>query len=145
MSRKNVAHEAGFSLMEVLITLAIIGLLLAVVSPRIMNQFDRSKVVAAQAQARELAAALDMYRLDIGRYPTPAEGLSVLITSPSGEREGMLWGGPYLEDLPVDPWGNAFGYEPSESLPDQMVIISYGADGAPGGSGLDADISASTS
>lgn len=143
--RSRTCHEAGFSLMEVLITLAIMGLILALVSPRIMNQFDRSKVVAAQAQARELAAAVDMYRLDVGRFPSEGEGLSVLIAPPSEDRDRLLWGGPYLDELPNDPWGNPFVYEAAANQSGGVLIISRGADGEPGGDGLDGDVSASTS
>ena len=131
--------EAGYSLMEILIVVAIIGLLLALVSPRLMSQFDRSKVVAAQAQVRELKATLDIFRLDVGRYPTEAEGLSVLVAPPGGELERDLWQGPYVNDLPSDPWGNAYVYLPP-SDDGRARVMSYGADGEEGGEGQDADI-----
>lgn len=132
-------REAGYSLMEILIVVAIIGLLLALVSPRLMSQFDRSKVVAAQAQVREIKATLDIFRLDVGRYPTRAEGLSVLIAPPGDETASTRWQGPYLEELPDDPWGNAYVYMPGEDSRGAQVL-SYGADGAEGGEGQDADI-----
>lgn len=132
-------REAGYSLMEILIVVAIIGLLLALVSPRLMNQFDRSKVVAAQAQVREIKATLDIFRLDVGRYPTAAEGLSVLIVPPGDESALSLWQGPYLEELPEDPWGNTYVYIAADNARSAQVL-SYGADGAEGGEGQDADV-----
>lgn len=136
---KSRESEAGYSLMEILIVIAITGLLLALVTPRLMNQFDRSKVVAAQAQVREIKATIDIFRLDVGRYPTEAENLSVLIVAPADEDDGRRWQGPYLEELPQDPWGNPYIYVAGGSG-EPARVMSYGADGVEGGSGQDADI-----
>lgn len=138
--------EAGYSLLELLVVLAIIGTLMAVVAPRLMGQVDKSKQVAAKAQVKTLRLALDSYALDTGRYPTAQEGLAVLINPPAGDNGS--WAGPYLEQaLPMDPWKNAYVYQPPivldngrQSVP---VVLSYGADNAPGGEGNNTDVSSS--
>jgi len=142
--KKNVAKEAGYSLIEILVVLAIIGTLMTLVAPRLMGNVDTAKKTAAQAQSRTLRLALDSYMLDVGRYPTAQEGLAVLSTPPAGDNGS--WAGPYLERaLPLDPWQNAYVYQPPTTLENGRqtipVVLSYGADGAPGGSGNNADIS----
>ena len=136
--------DAGYSLLELLVVLAIIGTLMAVVAPRLMGQVDKSKQVAAKAQVKTLRLALDSYALDTGRYPTAQEGLSVLINPPAGDNGA--WAGPYLEqNLPVDPWKNAYIYQPPITLENgrQSVpaVLSYGADNTPGGEGNNKDVS----
>lgn len=136
-------HDAGYSLLEILVVLAIIGTLMTLVAPKLMGQVDKSKQVAAKSQAKTLRLAMDSFKLDVGRYPNTQEGLSVLITQPAGDNGS--WYGPYLEgNLPMDPWGNAYIYQPpiinESGRPTSPVIITYGADGTPGGSGLNADI-----
>ncbi len=137
--------EAGYSLLEILIVLAIMGLLATMVAPRLFSNLERSKVTAAKAQAKSLRLALDSYRLDTGSYPTASQGLSVLIIAPSNN--AGTWYGPYLdgEVLPLDPWKNAYLYEAPklDSNGRQLSphVISLGADKAPGGSGLNADVS----
>jgi len=137
------AARRGFTLLEVLIVLAIIALVAAVVGPRLMAQFDRSKVTAAGVQARSLASALETMRLDLGRYPSADEGLDLLVQAPqSGSDASGLWQGPYLNGkLPLDPWSRAYVYEPSADENQSPRIVSLGADGKPGGTGLAADIS----
>ncbi len=137
--------QSGYSLLEILVVLAIIGVLATLVGPRLFNQVDRSKVTAAKAQARSLKTSLSALRLDLGRYPTREEGLSILVTPPSDPGSGSLWGGPYIDgELPNDPWGNPYLYvEPSQDAAGfdlQPKIISYGADNEPGGAGLNQDI-----
>lgn len=137
-------NEAGYSLLEILIVLAIMGLLATLVAPRLFTQLDKSKVTAAKAQAKSLRLALDALKLDTGRYPTESEGLSLLITAPSENVES--WYGPYLDgEMPKDPWGNNFVYFPPELDSNQRElspkVVSFGADNEPGGSGNDADIS----
>jgi len=125
--------------------LAIIGVLATLVGPRLFNQVDRSKVTTAKAQARSLKTSLDAMRLDLGRYPTQAEGLALLITPPSEQGARTLWAGPYIDgEMPLDPWGNAYRYEvpakDSAGFDLQPKVISYGADNEPGGEGLNQDI-----
>jgi len=132
--------RAGYSLLEVLIVLAIIALIATLVGPRLLNQLDRSKVTAAKAQIRSLETALETFRLDLGRYPNAAEGLNSLTVAPGG-LEG--WMGPYLNGkVPADPWERPYTYTAPAGPDQEPVIMSLGADGQPGGDGLDADITA---
>lgn len=138
-------RQAGYSLLEILVVLAIIGVLATLVGPRLFNQVDRSKVTAAKAQARSLKTSLDAMRLDLGRYPTREEGLSILSTPPSEPGASSLWAGPYIDgEIPNDPWGNPYRYvEPAKDSAGfdlQPKISSYGADNEPGGTGLNQDI-----
>jgi len=138
------SKETGYSLLEILIVLAIMGLLATLVAPRLFTQLDKSKVTAAKAQAKSLRLALDAFRLDTGRYPTTSEGLNVLISAPSGDSEN--WFGPYLDgEMPKDPWGNDFVYQiPERDSANRELspkVLSLGADNEPGGTGNDADIS----
>lgn len=133
-------HQAGFTLLEMLVVLVIIGLLLGLVGMRLLSNVDRGKVTAATAQARVLKTALDTLHLDIGRFPSKAEGLSLLVTAPKDGAAARRWMGPYLEGgVPNDPWDRPYLYEPDESGR-QVRVLSLGADGKPGGSGADADI-----
>lgn len=144
--RKDV--RAGFSLLEILIVLAIIALIVAVVGPRLFAQLDRSKTQAARLQIRSLEAALETMRLDIGRLPTEQEGLALLIKADPQAVAG--WYGPYLaKDLPADPWNRPYIYVPAPAgatgAPGQASgaakVISYGADGTEGGEGVNSDVS----
>lgn len=137
------SREAGYSILELLVVLAIIGTLMTLIAPRLIGQVDKSKQVAAKSQAKTLRLALDSFKLDTGRYPSEQEGLSVLSAPPVNDNGN--WYGPYLEgNLPLDPWNNAYIYQPplaqSNGRLSPPVVISYGADAVPGGSGLDADI-----
>lgn len=142
-SQKNDG-EAGYSLLEILVVLAIIGTLVAIVGPNLLGKTDQARQTAAKAQAKTLRLAIDSFAMDTGRYPTPQEGLTVLSNPPAGDNG--LWAGPYLDgDVPLDPWKNPFVYQPPvmmengrQSIP---KIISYGADNAAGGEGNNADIS----
>lgn len=138
---KNTARdlEKGFTLVELIIVLAIIGLIMALVAPRLMEQFDKSKAVTARAQLRSLESALMSMRLDIDRYPTAAEGLSLL------ERPGAdvvdSWQGPYLaSQMPRDPWGRPFIYREPRSPDARPSIGTFGSDGVAGGDGTARDI-----
>lgn len=138
------AKEQGYSLLEILVVLAIIGTLMTLVAPRLMGNVDKSKVIAAKSQAKTLRLALDSYKLDTGNYPNKSEGLSVLITAPQSN-DGS-WYGPYLDGgIPKDPWGFEFIYEEPKLTDNGRAsspkIISLGADNAPGGKGINADIS----
>jgi general secretion pathway protein G len=133
-------NEDGFSLMEVLIALAIIASLAAIVGPRLTGHVDRSKVVSTQAQAKQIKASLGMMQMDIGRYPTPDEGLALLTQRGS---TGDVWRGPYMDgSIPTDAWGRPFEYQPpaADDVYASPRVFSLGADGAPGGDGLNADI-----
>ncbi|HJU60423.1 MAG TPA: type II secretion system major pseudopilin GspG [Candidatus Binatia bacterium] len=127
----------GFTLVELLVVMIIIGLLAALVGPRFIRQEEKAKIKATKAQIELFGTALDTFRLDVGRYPRAEEGLEALRTKPGGLER---WDGPYLKkDLPLDPWGNAYVYKsPGEHGP--FDIVSYGADGAPGGEGDNRDI-----
>lgn len=127
----------GFTLLELLVVVAIIGLLVAYVGPRYVSQIGKSEVAAARAQLDGLAKALDAYRLDTGHYPTSAQGLAALRARPAGE---VRWNGPYLQkDVPLDPWGKLYVYR-SPGAKGDFDLLSYGRDGAPGGRDESADV-----
>ena len=128
----------GFTLLELLVVVAIIGLLSAYVGPRVLSHLGRSETAVAKAQVDAFAKALDTYRLDIGRYPTTEQGLNALVVAPAAETR---WRGPYLgKAVPNDPWGRAYVYRAPGTGKD-FDLVSYGKDGSPGGSAEDADIS----
>jgi general secretion pathway protein G len=127
----------GFTLLELLVVVAIIGLLAGYVAPRYFGQVGKSEVNAAKAQMDALEKALDAYRLDTGRYPNAEMGLIALVTKPQNEPK---WNGPYLRKaVPNDPWGKPYIYKiPGER--GEYDLVSYGKDGQPGGTGEDADL-----
>ncbi|WP_306391115.1 type II secretion system major pseudopilin GspG [Telluria beijingensis] len=130
---------AGFTLLELLVVIVIIGLLAAYVGPKYFSQLGKSEVTAARAQIDAFDKTLDTYRLDVGRYPTTEEGLAALMTAPPSA--GAKWNGPYLKKaIPPDPWGNAYQYRAPGTRGDYEVL-SLGKDGQPGGTGDNADIS----
>lgn len=127
----------GFTLLELLVVVAIIGLLVAYVGPRYAAQIGKSEATAARAQMEALAKALDTYRLDTGHYPSASQGLAALRERPAGEAR---WNGPYLQkDVPLDPWGHRYVYRIPGAKGD-YELMSYGRDGAPGGTGENADL-----
>lgn len=131
--------QAGYSLLEILIVLAIIALIATLVGPRLLGQLDRSKVTAARVQSRAIVSALETMRLDIGRYPTTEEGLVALMTAPTGAE--ATWAGPYLDQAaPADPWGNPYVYAPPSTPESRPRVGSLGADGKEGGDGAAKDI-----
>ena len=136
--------EEGYSLLEILVVLAIIGTLMGLVAPRLLGNVDKSKVIAAKAQARSISLQLQGFKLDMGRFPTEAEGLQVLVESPADDTGN--WLGPYFEEniVPKDPWGFDFVYVPAETGINgnqlKPKVTSLGADNAPGGSGPNKDI-----
>lgn len=125
------AAQAGFTLIEMLVVITIIGLIMALVAPRVLNYLSESKVKAAKIQIASLESALDLYYLDAGQYPTSSQGLEALVQRPS---DMAAWNGPYLKGdvVPADPWGHAYVYHsPSEHGP--YDIVSYGVEGQQGG------------
>jgi general secretion pathway protein G len=136
--RKARRGEAGFTLVELLVMLSILALLAALVGPRVLGYIGSSKVKTAKIQIESISAALQLYRIDMGRYPTSSEGLRALIERSAN---ATSWNGPYLakRGLPRDPWGNEYQYR-SPGQNGDFDIISLGADNQPGGTGENADI-----
>jgi general secretion pathway protein G len=127
----------GFTLLELLVVVAIIGLLAGYVGPKYFGQIGKAEIKTARDQLDALEKALDTYRLDVGRYPTSEQGLTALVTQPAGLTR---WAGPYLKKgVPPDPWGRPYLYK-SPGEHGEFDLSSNGRDGAPGGSGEDADI-----
>jgi general secretion pathway protein G len=132
-------RSRGFTLLELLVVIVIIGLLAAYVGPKYFSQLGKSEVTIAKAQIEAFEKSLDTYRLDVGRYPTTEEGMAALMTAPTAA--GVKWNGPYLKKgVPNDPWGNAYQYR-SPGSKGEYEIVSLGRDGQPGGTGDSADIS----
>ena len=127
----------GFTLLELLVVVVIIGLLAGFVAPRYFGQVGKSEVATARAQIDALEKALDQYRLDVGHYPDNETGLKGLLVKPTSEPK---WNGPYLrKDIPADPWGRPYVYKiPGEK--GEFDLLSYGKDGQPGGTGENADL-----
>jgi general secretion pathway protein G len=131
-------RRGGFSLIELLVVLVILGLLAGLVGPRVMKYLGGAKTDSAKLQIEDLGAALDLYRLEVGSYPTTDQGLEALVNEPDGVAG---WNGPYLKKsfVPPDPWGNDYEYRfPGEH--GEYDIVSYGADGQPGGEGESGDV-----
>jgi general secretion pathway protein G len=136
-SAEAVRGRRGFTLLELLVVMVIIGLLAAYVAPRYFSQVGRSEVRSAQAQVAALRNALDAYRLDMGNYPTTEQGLAALSTRP---QNAARWNGPYLQRaVPPDPWGRPYQYR-SPGEHGEFDLLSLGKDGQPGGSAEAADI-----
>lgn len=135
--RRTWRGSSGFTLLELLVVVTIIGLLAAYVGPKYFSQLGKSEQSIAKAQIEAFSRALDAYRLDVGRYPTTEEGLNALLGRPASAAK---WNGPYLQKaVPPDPWGNAYVYRAPGSSGD-FDIVSYGKDGQPGGTGDAADV-----
>jgi general secretion pathway protein G len=137
LGTRNSSASAGFTLVELIVVVIIIGLLAGLVVPQFIKQEEKATAKAAKAQIELLGTALDTYRLDVGRYPSTQEGLQVLSQRPGGVDR---WDGPYLKKaVPNDPWGKPYVYKsPGDHGP--YDIISYGADGVPGGEGNNRDV-----
>ncbi|GMV88396.1 MAG: type II secretion system protein GspG [Chthonomonas sp.] len=132
-------RKRGFTLIELLVVILILAILAAAVVPRIIGRTDDAKRAKALQDITQLGAAMQQFRLDVGRYPTTEEGTEALRTQPS-DADG--WRGPYVEKaIPLDPWGFPYIYEYPGADDDSFIIESYGQDGNPGGEGNAADIS----
>ena len=133
-----LSRRRGFSLIELLVVLVILGLLAGLVGPRVMKYLGGAKTDSAKLQIEDIGAALDLYRLEVGSYPTTDQGLEALVVEPEGVAG---WNGPYLKKsfIPKDPWGGDYVYQfPGEH--GEYDIVAYGADGQPGGEGESADV-----
>ena len=132
--------QRGFTLLEVMVVVVILGILAALVVPKIVGRPDEARVIAAKQDIASLQQALKLYRLDNQRYPTTEQGLQALVTKPATAPTPPNWkSGGYIERLPKDPWGNPYQLL-NPGVHGEIDVFSYGADGAPGGDGYDADI-----
>lgn len=142
MSRTVTRGRAGFTLIEMLVVIIVIGLLAGLVGPRILGRVSEARSATARTQIELLGLALDNYRLDSGGYPTTEEGLAALQERPAGDPAGLNWHGPYLKKaLPSDPWGRPYHYaSPGVHSPTTYDLWTLGRDGQEGGSEDDADV-----
>ena len=138
---KQMKKSGGFTLIEIMVVMVILGLLVAIVAPNILGRSDQARVTVAQTQMSNIANALDLYRLDNGHYPSTQQGLQALVSKPSGSPEPRNWNPDgYLKSVPQDPWDNAYQYI-SPGVNGPYDLYSYGADGREGGDEDAADIS----
>lgn len=128
--------QAGFTLIEIMVVVFILGLLVTLVAPRIIGRTDEARVTKARADVKAIEESLHLFKLDNGRYPTQGEGLDALVTAPPGARGWNPDG--YLDRVPTDPWGNQYFYNTDGR---DVLVKSFGADGLEGGEGYNADIS----
>lgn len=138
MHRSNLRRERGFTLIELMVVLAIIGVLAALIVPNVIGRADDARVTAARTDVGNLMQALKLYRLDNMRYPSAEQGLQALVARPTTEPVPANWK-PYLEKLPNDPWGRPYQYL-NPGLKGEVDVLSLGADGKSGGEGNNADI-----
>ncbi len=139
---KKKFRSAGFTLIEVMVVLVILGILATLVVPKIMGRPDEARIIAAKQDINSIGQALKLYRLDNHNYPSTDQGLQALVSKPTAPPAPPNWKtGGYLDRLPKDPWGNEYKYiSPGVKNTGDVDIISLGSDGAPGGEGNDADI-----
>ena len=135
-----VRGQRGFTLLEVMVVVVILGILAALVVPKIISRPDEARVIAAKQDIASLMQALKLYRLDNQRYPTTEQGLQALLAKPATAPIPLNWKpGGYIERLPKDPWGGLYQFL-NPGVQGEIDVFSYGADGAPGGESNDADI-----
>lgn len=133
-------RESGFTLIEIMVVIAIIGILATLIVPKIMGRPDEARAIAAKHDVGTIVQAMKLYRLDIGRYPTTEQGIKALVEKPTSEPVPQNWkAGGYLDSIPKDPWGNPYQYA-NPGTRSEIDVYSFGADGKPGGTGNDADI-----
>lgn len=132
------AAQAGFTLIEMMVVVVIIGVLAALIVPNVLGKLDEAKVTAARTDISTITQALKFYKLDNQRYPTQDQGLQALVAKPTTEPVPPNWK-PYLEKLPNDPWGRPYIYL-NPGVKGEVDVMSYGGDGQPGGEGINADI-----
>ena len=138
MNQRRRKGSAGVTLIEMLVVVTIIALFAALVAPRMLRRSDAARVTAARAQINSFMTALGAYKLDTGTFPTTEEGLQALRIKPA---EANQWQGPYLpQDIPVDPWGRPYLYKYPGEHGDEPDLICLGADGQPGGDGINGDV-----
>jgi len=144
MSSRKILRRSqdGFTLIELMVVILIIGLLATIVVQNLRSATDKAKRVKAQADISQIKSALDRYYLDAGSYPTSDQGLPALIAAPTNGTDPKDWAGPYIERIPLDPWGHTYVYQ---SDGNEYLLKSYGADGVEGGEGKNADIDGSSS
>jgi general secretion pathway protein G len=135
---RSARRSFGFTLIEVMVVIVILGVLAALIVPRVMNRPDEARVVATKQDLAAVMQALKLYRLDNQRYPSTEQGLQALVTRPTAEPLPPNWKS-YLDKVPLDPWGKPYQYL-NPGLKSEIDIFSFGADGQPGGNGVDADI-----
>ena len=133
-----IRRQTGFTLIELMVVLVIIGVLAALIVPNVLDRADDARVTAARTDVNNITQALKLYKLDNMRYPSAEQGLDALVRKPSSGPAALNWK-PYLEKLPADPWGQAYQYL-NPGLKGEIDVFSFGADGKPGGNGRDADI-----
>ena len=140
-SRRAPRRRSGFTLIEILVVIVVIAILATLVAPNVFQHVGAAKDATAKSQIEMIGAALDAYRLDAGRYPTTQQGLAALMETPTIDPP-TSWRGPYLRKaIPMDPWNRPYVYlSPGEANPTGYDLLSYGADGQPGGEGENADV-----
>lgn len=140
LSRDSRMAQRGFTLIEIMVVVVIMGILVALVAPKLMGRTDDARIIAARQDIATVMQGLKLYRLDNQRYPTTEQGLQALVAKPAGGPEAKGWkAGGYLDKLPRDPWGNPYQYL-SPGIKGEIDVFSLGADGQAGGAGNDADI-----
>ena len=139
-SRSTPLHQSGFTLIEIMIVVVIIGILVGLLAPKIMDRPDQARVVAARNDIQAILSALKLYKLDNGNYPSAEQGLAALVKKPETGNIPPNWKpGGYLDRVPKDPWGGEYQYL-NPGIKNDIDIVSLGADSKPGGEGYDADI-----